>query len=291
MSAQHTKGVLLLVAACACWASAGVLVRNMEVNDGWKITFWRSLFMSAFLAAVLSFRHGGQVLGRIRAMGWPGVASGAMFALMFICFILALSRTTVANTLVLGSISPFVAAIAARIFLKEAVALRTWLAAIAALAGIVVMFYDSLSGGGGTGNLIALCIPIAFACNVVLLRKHHTTLDLVPSILLAGIFSMIMTAPFALPLDVSARDLGLIATMGVVQLGMGLMLYMLAVPHLSSAEIALISILEIILGVASTWLFVGEQPSHAALVGGGIVVGALVVNHIVGMRQAPPVAV
>lgn len=289
MTAQHTKGVILLVAACACWASAGVLVRNMDVHDGWKITFWRSLFMSIFLFAVLSFQHGGRLFGRIRAMGWPGVMSGAMFALMFICFILALSRTTVANTLVLGSISPFVAALAARIFLKEAVATRTWVAATAALGGIVVMFHDSLSSGGGTGNLIALCIPVAFACNVVLLRKHHTTLDLIPSILLAGIFSVIMTLPFALPLELSAHDFGLLGVMGVVQLGMGLLLYMLAVPHLSSVEIALITILEIIFGVASTWLFVGERPSDAALIGGGIVIGALVVNHIVGMRQAPPV--
>lgn len=288
---SHAKGVALLVAACACWASAGVLVRNMEVHDGWKITFWRSFFMSIFLILVLAYQHRGRTFERIRAMGWPGVVSGAMFAVMFICFILAISRTTVANTLVLGSISPFVAALAARIFLKEAVAPRTWFAMIAALGGIVVMFHDSLSGRGGLGNLIALCIPIAFACNVVLLRRHHKTLDLIPSILLAGVFSMIMTLPFALPLDVGARDLGLLATMGVVQLGMGLLLYMLAVPHLSSAEIALITILEIIFGVASTWMFVGERPGNAALIGGVVVIGALVVNHLVGMRQAPPVAV
>src|SRR5690606_4026564 len=125
----------------------------------------------------------------------------------------------------------------------------------------------------------------------VLLRRHHKTLDLIPSILLAGVFSMIMTLPFALPLDVGARDLGLLATMGVVQLGMGLLLYMLAVPHLSSAEIALITIPELIFGVASTWMFVGERPSNAALIGGVVVIGALVVNHLVGMRQAPPVAV
>lgn len=281
----------LLVGATMCWASAGVLVRNMDVHDGWKITFWRSLFMTVFLLVVLAFQHGGRLFERIRAMGWPGVASGAMFAVMFLCFILAISRTTVANTLVLGSISPFVAALAGRIFLREPVAPRTWLAMTAAFGGVVLMFYESLSGNGGTGNLIALCIPIAFACNVVLLRKHRTTLDFIPSILLAGIFSVAMTLPFALPLSVGTGDLGLLATMGVVQLGTGLLLYMLAVPHLASAEIALISILEIIFGVASTWLFVGERPGDAALVGGGIVIAALGVNHLVGMRQAPPVAV
>ena len=289
--AQHRKGVALLIGACLCWASAGVLVRNMEVHDGWKITFWRSFFMTLFLLAVLAFQHGGRLPQRIRAMGWPGVASGAMFALMFLCFILALSRTTVANTLVLGSISPFVAALSGRIFLKETVASRTWFAMAAAFGGVVLMFYESISSGGGTGNLIALCIPIAFACNVVLLRKHRATLDLIPSILLAGIFSTIMTLPFAFPLSVSVTDLGLLATMGVVQLGLGLLLYMLAVPHLSSAEIALISILEIIFGVVSTWLFIGERPGDAALAGGGIIIFALAINHLIGLRQAPPVAV
>ncbi|HVY04961.1 MAG TPA: DMT family transporter [Burkholderiales bacterium] len=290
-SAQHRKGVVLLVGACMCWASAGVLVRNMEVHDGWKITFWRSLFLTVFLLVVLALQHRGRLFERIRAMGWPGVISGAMFALMFLCFILAISRTTIANTLVLGSISPFAAALTGRIFLGEPVASRTWFAMAAAFAGVVLMFYESISSGGGTGNLIALCIPIAFAFNVVLLRKHRATLDFIPSILLAGIFSMATTLPFALPLAVSPADLGLLATMGAVQLGVGLLLYMLAVPHLSSAEVALISILEIIFGVVSTWMFVGERPGDAALLGGGIVIGALVINHLVGMRQVPPVAI
>jgi drug/metabolite transporter (DMT)-like permease len=284
-AAQHRKGIALMIGACLCWASAGVLVRNMEVHDGWKITFWRSLFMTVFLLLVLSFQHGGRLPQRIRAMGWPGVISGLLFALMFVCFILALSTTTVANTLVLGSISPFMAALFARLFLHEHVAARTWIAMLAAIGGITVMFAESLSGGGWAGNLIALCIPIAFAVNVVLLRKHRASLDLIPSILLAGVFSMLMTLPFALPLSVSAGDLGLLATMGVVQLGMGLLLYMLAVPHLSSAEIALLSVLEIIFGVFSTWLIVGERPANAALLGGGIVIAALIANHLAGLRQ------
>src|SRR5262249_23042269 len=131
----------------------------------------------------------------------------------------------------------------------------------------------------------------AFGCNVVLLRKHRATLDFIPSILLAGIFLMISTLPFALPLTVSAPDLCLLAALGGVQLGTRLLLYMPAVPHLSSAEIALISIIEIIFGVVSTWVFIGERPGDAALTGGGIVIAALAVNHFVGMRQAPPVPV
>jgi len=274
-----------MIGACLCWASAGVLVRNMEVHDGWKITFWRSLFMTLFLLGVISFQHGRRLPERIRAMGWPGIVTGLLFALMFISFILALSTTTVANTLVLGSVSPFVAALFGRLFLHEAVLPRTWIAMIAALLGIVVMFFDSISGGGWTGNLIALCIPIAFATSVVILRKSRAEVDMIPSIFLAGIFSMILTLPFAMPLSVSTGDLGLLATMGVVQLGLGLMLFMLAVPYLSSAEITLPSVLEIIFGVVSTWVMVGERPVSATLLGGGIVIGALVASQIAALRQ------
>ena len=282
--AEHRKGIALMIGATLCWASAGVLVRNMEVTDGWRITFWRSSFMTAFLLVVLSFQHGPRLLQRVHAMGWPGVVSGLLFAGMMICFILALSLTTVANTLVVGSISPFVAALCGRIFLGEKVAPRTWVAMIAAIGGILVMFYDALSSGGWAGNLIALCIPLGFGANVVILRKYRAAVDMVPSVLLAGIFSALIALPFALPLSVSASDLALISIMGVVQLGVGLLLMMAAVRYLSSAEIGLLSILEIVFGTLSVWVLIGERPSQAALIGGAIVIGALGANHIAGLR-------
>jgi len=273
-----------MVGATLCWATAGILVRNMEVTDGWKIAFWRSFFMTAFLVVVLCFQHGSRLLQRVHAMGWPGVVSGLLFAGMMISFILALSLTTVANTLVVGSISPFVAALCGRLFLGEKVASRTWLAMIAAIGGITMMFFDALSSGGWAGNLIALCIPLGFGANVVILRKHRAAVDMMPSVLLAGIFSMLIALPFALPLSVSTVDLALLSIMGIVQLGAGLLLMMVAVRYLASAEIGLLSILEIIFGTLSVWVLIGERPSQAALIGGGIVVAALAVNQIAGLR-------
>ncbi len=283
--AEHRKGIALMVGATLCWATAGVLVRNMEVTDGWKIAFWRSLFMSAFLLVVLSVQHGSRLPRRVHAMGWPGVVSGLLFAGMMTSFILALSLTTVANVLVVGSISPFVAALCGHLFLGEKVALRTWIAMTAAIGGITMMFFDALSGGGWAGNLIALCIPLGFGVNVVILRKHHVAIDLVPSVLLAGIFSMLIALPFALPLSVSASDLALLSIMGIVQLGVGLLLMLVAVRYLASAEIGLLSILEIVFGTLSVWILIGERPSQAALIGGGIVIAALIVNQIAGLRR------
>jgi drug/metabolite transporter (DMT)-like permease len=282
--AEHRKGIAVMVGATMCWATAGILVRNMEVTDGWKIAFWRSFFMTAFLVVVLCCQHGSRLLQRVHAMGWPGVMSGLLFAGMMISFILALSLTTVANTLVVGSISPFVAALCGRLFLSEKVAARTWVAMIAAIGGIVMMFFDALSGGGWAGNLIALCIPLGFGANVVILRKHRAAVDMMPSVLLAGIFSTLIALPFALPLSVSTVDLALLSIMGIVQLGAGLLLMMVAVRYLASAEIGLLSILEIIFGTLSVWVLIGERPSQAALIGGGIVVAALAVNQIAGLR-------
>jgi drug/metabolite transporter (DMT)-like permease len=289
--AEHRKGIALIVGATLCWATAGVLVRNMEITDGWTIAFWRSFFMTAFLLVVLSFQHGSRLLYRVHAMGWPGVVSGLLFAGMMISFILALSLTTVANTLVVGSISPFVAALCGHLFLGEKVAARTWVAMIAAIGGITMMFYDGLTSGGWAGNLIALSIPLGFGANVVILRKHRAAVDMMPSVLLAGIFSMLIALPFALPLSVSTRDLALLSIMGIVQLGVGLLLMMVAVRYLASAEIGLLSILEIIFGTLSVWVLIGERPNHAALVGGGIVIGALVANQIASLRQARPAPV
>jgi drug/metabolite transporter (DMT)-like permease len=156
---------------------------------------------------------------------------------------------------------------------------------IAAIGGITMMFFDALSGGGWAGNLIALCIPLGFGANVVILRKHRAAVDMMPSVLLAGIFSLLIALPFALPLSVSTGDLALLSIMGVVQLGAGLLLMMVAVRHLASAEIGLLSILEIIFGTLSVWVLIGERPSQAALVGGAIVIGALAANQITGLRQ------
>lgn len=283
--ARHRRGVLLMVGATACWATAGMLVRNMDLRDSWEITFWRSLFMTLFIGAVLVWQYRGGVRARMRMVGMPGVAAGALWALMYVCFILALGHTTVGNVLVLSSVAPFTAALFGALFLHERIPARTWATLSLAICGIVVMFMDSLGGGGMLGNLIALVIPVAFAVNVVILRRAHAQVDMLPTLVLSGLFSMALALPFAWPLEPSGKDLGLLALMGSVQLGMGVLLMIRATPHLSAAEIGLLAVLETIFGTLSTWLVVGERPGAVALAGGAVVIGALVANELLAMRE------
>lgn len=284
MTAGHRRGVALMVGATACWASAGVLVRNMHITGGWEITFWRSFFMTLSVAAYMALLHRGQTLQRVRAVGRAGLLVAALWSVMYICFILALARTTVANTLVLTSVSPLLAALAGRVLLGEQVPARTWAAAATAVAGIVLMFLGTLGAGGAVGNLVALAVPLCFALNVVLLRRLQARVDMIPALLLSGILSCAITLPFALPLQAGATDLGLLALMGSVQLGLGCVLMTLAVPALAAAEIGLLSELETPLGTASTWLLVGERPGALALAGGVVVLAALTANEWLALR-------
>lgn len=275
-----------MIGATVCWASAGVLVRTLALKDAWEITFWRSFFMALFLFGVLAVQYRDDLWARIRATGRGGVVSGMLWAIMYVCFIVALSLTTVANTLIVCSISPFMAALFGRIFLHEHVPVRTWVAMSVAVTGIVLMFVEGVGSEGWSGILLALVIPVAFGMNVVLNRRMHTRVDMVPTVFISGVFSCLMTIPFAWPLEAGTGDLPNLVALGVVQLGLGCLLMVIAARHLRAAEVGLLAELETVLGVASTWALVGEAPSRMALIGGVAVIVALAGDTLLGLSRS-----
>jgi len=285
-AADRRKGVLLMIAAALCWSTGGIFVRNVTLTDGWEIVFWRSIFMVAFLAAVLTLQYRSAVFSRIRAVGLPGVIAGALLGSTFFFFILSLMRTTAANTFVLMSTGPFFAALFGWILLKERVPLRTWIAIGVALGGIVLIFAGGLDAGRSLGNLLALGVPTAFALNIVILRRMHASVDMVPAVLIAGLLSVALALPLALPFEVASADLLMLAPMGCIQLGLGCLLMTRAARTLTASEIGLLSLIETILAPIWVWLGVGERPTSLALVGAAIVVAALLVNEWVGYRDA-----
>lgn len=285
---SRRDGVLLMIAAGLCWSTGGIFVRNVASTDGWEIVFWRSLFMVAFLFSVLVAWHRGAVWSTIRAVGAAGVLAGALLAATFFFFILSLMRNTAANTFVLMSTGPFFAALFGWVFLRERVPPRTWMAIGVALVGATLMFADGLDAGRTLGNLLALGVATVFALNLVVMRRMHATVDMVPAVMIAGLISMAVALPFALPLDASARDLAVLAPMGCVQLGLGCLLMTRATRTLAAGEIGLLSLIETILAPLWVWLGIGERPSALALTGAAIVLGALLANEWIGLRRARP---
>jgi drug/metabolite transporter (DMT)-like permease len=281
----HRKGVLLMIGAGLCWSTGGVLVRSVVLTDPWEIVFWRSVFMVVFMIGVLTLWHRAKVFEKIFAVGFPGVLAGALLASTFFFFILSVTRNTVANTLVLMSVGPFFVALSGRIFLGERVSLRTWGTISAALVGIVLMFSEGLDSGRTIGNLLALGVPVAFGLNVVILRRTHASVSMAPAVMLAGIFSILVSLPLAWPLTPTIRDFVVLGIMGWVQLGIGCVLMVVAARYLSAAEIGLFALLETILGPIWVWLGFGERPTDMALVGGLLVIFALLLNGLLGMRE------
>lgn len=273
-----------MLIAPVLWSLAGVLTRQIESpGRPLELAFWRSFFCALFVAAALLFLRNGSPLEKIRKAGLAGLISGAMWGLMFTVFIVALTQTTVANVLVVCSLGPLFTALLAYAVLREPIPVPTWLAIVAAAIGMAAMFGAGFSADEprhAWGTLLALSIPVAAAINVVILRKAGAHLDLMPAILLGAVLSMAASLPWALPFSAGARDLAVLATMGVFQIGLPCMLLVLAARTLSAPEIALLGLLEVVLGPLWAWLGAGEVPGGATLAGGAIVLAALAGNEI-----------
>ena len=282
----RSRAVAFMVVAGVCWSTGGYLVRQVSISDAWEIVFWRSAFMSIFVTVVLAALHGRRMPAAIRGIGWPGLAAASLLTASFFFFIASLTRTTVANTFFLMSVSPFLAALAGRFVLREPVPARTWVAMAIAFGGVLVMFGGSLDAGRLLGNLLALGVSCAYAAQITILRAYHADVDLLPMVLVAGLVSIGVAAPLALPFEATARDLGVLAVMGSLQLGAGCLLATAAARHLPATQLGLLGLLEPILGPVWVWVLMGESPGTAALVGGTIVLGAVIANEALGAFRA-----
>jgi drug/metabolite transporter (DMT)-like permease len=241
--------------------------------------------MVIFMLGVLAFWHRMNMFAKIAEVGFQGAIAGALLASTFFFFILSVTRNTVANTLVLMSVGPFFIALFGRILLGESVPLRTWSAIAAGLVGMVLMFSEGLDSGYTWGNILALGVPTAFGLNIVILRRAHASVSMVPTVFLAGLFSLLLSLPLAWPFTPTLRDFAVLWIMGWVQLGTGCVLMTIATRYLSASEIGLFTLLETTLGPLWVWLGLGERPTDIALLGGVIVIGSLLLNGLLGMRE------
>ena len=286
-AAERSRGVVLVAAAALCWSLGGLLAR-LVATDTLTTVFWRSIFAAAFLLGVTVFQERGAGWARLHrigwGMGWPGVAMAVCFATASTCFINALARTTVANTLIIQSTSPFIAALLGWAWLGERVRRRSWLAMTAALAGATVMASHSWGAGSIGGDLLALVTAIAFAAATVIVRRHREV-RMTAAAGLASVFSALFAWHPARPLEAGPADLALLALFGAAQLGFGLVLFTAGARLIPVADASLIAVLESVLGPVWVWLALGETPAPAAMVGGAIIMAALVVHTALEQRE------
>ena len=291
----HTRAVLLMIFVAFMWSTAGVVTRHLDAARSFEVAFWRSLFMLLTLSITMTAMRGTAFWRSFRRLPGTVWISGIYWSIMFTSFMVAITLTAVANVLVTMALNPLMTALFARIFLRHKLPIRTWIAIIVAGLGIAWMFGDQLSSGITVlGTMVALLVPLATAMNYTTLQyaSHHQRAsadtpapDMAPALVIGGTLSVLCTLPLAYPLQASAHDLGLLFLLGGLQLTLPCLLLIHLSQRLPAPEIALLGLLEVILGVLWTWLGAGEQPSSSTLIGGGLVLAALIVNELLALRS------
>lgn len=285
----HRQAVGLMVLVTLLWSIAGVVTRHLDSARSFEVTFWRSFFTALSLAVGLLAWRGRGLWTSLRDGGRWLWLSGLCWAVMFTAFMLALTLTSVAYVLVTMALGPVITALFSRIFLRFTLPWSTWLAIVVAGLGVAVMFGgESGDGFAPAGVLVACCVPLAGAANWTVLQRvrQQRQVDMLPAVLIGAIVSALFTLPLAWPLQASGHDLGLLALLGAVQLALPCLLVVRLSRHLPAAEISLLALLEVVFGVAWAWLWAAEQLSPNVLVGGGMVLLALVAKETAGLRKS-----
>ena len=291
LAMSHGRAVALMILVTLLWSIAGVVTRHLDAVRTFEVTFWRSVFNALGLAIGLSAMCGPRL--------WRGMVepprqlwiSGICWAVMSTSFMVAITLTTVANVLVMMAIGPLITALFARIFLRHRLPLHTWFAVALCSVGIVWMFSKEIGHVSFIGTLVAVAVPFSAAINWTILqhvgcsnRDKSPRQDMLPAVLIGALISAAVTLPLAVPLQASWHDLGLLALLGVVQLSIPCLLVVRLSRELPAPEIALLGLLEVVFGVAWAWLGAGEKPASSTLIGGTLVLGALLSNELLVLR-------
>jgi len=287
----HKYGVLFVFSAGVLWSTVGLGIRLIEEAVVWQILLYRSISMSAFLYLVIRIRSGKSPFAQIRRTGIPAVIAGLSLVAAYSGGIYAIQNTSVANAMLLFATAPFMAAVLGWIVLREPVRRATWVAIAFAIGGIAIMVADKSGSVALMGSLAALGSALGFAVFTVALRWGKTG-EMLPSVFLSGLFAIVTTVGICqyqgLSLIIGARDGGISMGMGVFQVGAGLILYTLGSRSLPAAELALLSLAEVLLGPFWVWLFLGETASINTLLGGMVLLAAIAGNAASGKLRKPP---
>ncbi len=287
----HKHGILFVFAAGILWSTVGLGIRLIEDALVWQILLYRSISMSLFLYLLIRVRSGESPFVQIRRIGSPIYIAGLALVAAYSGGIYSIQNTSVANAMLLFATTPFIAAVLGWLLLREPVRAATWIAITVAIGGIAIMIADKSGSVALKGSLAALGSAFGFAVFTVALRWGRTG-EMLPAVFLSGLLAIAITLAICiasgLSLFVSPNDGSIAMGMGVLQVGAGLILYTLGSRSLPAAELALLSLAEVLLGPLWVWLFLGETASVNTLIGGAVLLVAITGNALSGMRRKPP---
>lgn len=282
----YGTGILFVLGATLGWSLAGVFVRFLPGLDGWQINCWRGLWMSVFLLVYLVAVYGRQTADKFREVPLPAlIAVAAFFTAGSTLYVTSLTLAGTATVSVIGALSPIFAGVLSPWITQERPSLASWAAALIALGGVAFIAWDGLSAGNITGILVSLLVPLSFAGQTVTLRRYRA-FDMVPAICVGGFVTFFLSGTMGYVIgghagggfQVSLEQMLLLALMGPLQLSIPLIWYARGAKAVPAVTLSLVAMLDVVLNPLWSWLGVGEIPTRSALIGGGIIVGAVVIS-------------
>lgn len=285
MDIQFRNRMLALLAP-VFWSLTGLVIRLLNEVDEWQINFYRSTSLAIFLVLYLLVKYRGDFWKVVRRSGGKAVLGGFFIGIAMFCNIIAMRHTTIANATMVMATGPIIAALLGWLLLGERVSRMTWVAIAVAAAGLTIMVGGNPIAGSLFGDLVALFGMFGFGLYAVILR-HGKAVDMTPAIMYAGILSAIPSAAMAMTigngLAAPLQEIVMCAGLGVLQLGIGSIMFAIASVTVPAVELTLFALGEPLLAPIWVWLAVGEVPSLSSFVGGGLLVTALI-THLLANR-------
>ena len=276
---QKIPGPFLVFLGACSLSFGGLIVKSFEGANLWQILFWRSLFFIIIVTIFLFITYKKNFFSSFKKAGIPGLIGGIVLSSGFCGYVFAMYNTTVANTNFIIQTQTIFLAIFGYFFLKEKISKITLASIILAISGIILMVGNSLSPGQMTGNIAAFIMPISFAFLILIIRKYPQ-IDMVPIQLIAGILAMIIGYLMSVKIQISIHDIFLGFLAGFFQLGFGFILITIGARTTPSAMVGIIMLTEAVFGPLWAWLFINENPPFIVLIGGSIVIFAVLLQFL-----------
>lgn len=286
MKDKNSTVPALLCTICAqlLFSTGGLGVRLL--NEGpWTILFFRSLFMSPALIVWILIKRKGSISSVIKDTLVRGKWVSIFIAISLTSYVFSITRTTVADSLLIQGTAPIFIILFGWFILREPVRKISIAALFGVLFGITVIIVPSLRHGGLSGNIFGIIKALAFAAGTIAIRKQKSV-NLLPSLALAAVITVVISAPFVETYALSLRSILIFMYLGFIQLGVGFILFVTWSGKLPTSETGLIVILEAVLGPLWVWLILGEAPFIFTFIGGALIIGTLVMHTLVYYRRA-----
>jgi len=268
-----------VLAAALLWSTGGLFIKWTKLS-GLELSFYRSLF--ATITIVLVTRKEGFGLNRLTAF------AAVLYAVLLVLFVMATKQTTAANAIFLQYTAPVYLLVLEPLIYKERFRLRDLITVMICLGGMTLFFVGQLRPQDVLGNLLALASGVCFAVYVLLLRHHKSReVNRASSVIYGNLLAVLVLAPIglaALP-NINAQDAFSVIYLGVVQLGLAYALFTTAMAAgVRSLDAGIIAYIEPVLNPVWVFLVIGERPSSWALLGGTIIIIAVIAHMLISKK-------